>query len=242
MARLPRLSVPGIPQHVIQRGNNRQVCFGSGQDFAAYANWLNEGAEKYQVAIHAWVFMTKHVHLLVTPKTEKGVSQLMQYLGRHYVQYFNRQYGRTGTLCEGRYKSCLVQEENYLFECYRYIELNPVRADMVNHPGECVWSSYATHALGKISNLHTPHPLYLALGKTPEERQVAYKDLFTAHLDSETATHIRTATNTGLVLGSEYFKDQIEALTKCRVRPKKAGRPKRNKRKGSSYDTQEILL
>ena len=101
MARLPRLSVPGIPQHIIQRGNNRQVCFGSVQDFSVYANWLKDGAEKYQVAIHVWTFMTNHVHLLATPKTEKGVSQLMQYLGRHYVQYFNRQYRRTGTLWEG---------------------------------------------------------------------------------------------------------------------------------------------
>ena len=242
MARLPRLNVSGIPQHIIQRGNNRQACFGSDQDFSAYAHWLKEGSEKYQAAVHAWVFMTNHAHLLVTPKTETGVSQLMQYLGRYYVQYFNREYHRSGTLWEGRYNSCLIQEDHYLLQCYRYIELNPVRANMVNHPAEYPWSSYANNALGKASSLHTPHTLYLALGKTAEERQAAYQDLFAAHFDKEAETDIRKATNTGMVLGNEHFKDQIEALAKRRVRPKKAGRPKRKLREGEGYEVQEILL
>ena len=196
MARLPRLSVPGIPQHIIQRGNNRQVCFGSDQDFSAYVHWIKESSEKHLIAIHAWVFMTNHVHLLVTPKTETGVSQLMQYLGRYYVQYFNREYRRSCTLWEGRYKSCLVQEAQYLLQCYRYIELNPVRANMVSHPAEYTWSSYAINAQGKESSLQTPHTLYLALGKTAKQRQTAYQGLFTAHLDKETETNIRKATKT----------------------------------------------
>ena len=229
MARMPRLNVLGIPQHIIQRGNNRQPCFGSEQDFAAYAHWLKEGAEKYQVAIHAWVFMTNHVHLLVTPKTETGVSQLMQYLGRYYVQYFNREYRRSGTLWEGRYKFCLLQEESYLLQCYRSIELNPVRANIVNHPAEYIWSSYAINAQGITSSLHTPHTLYLNLGKTAEERQTAYQSLFTSHIDKETEASIRKATNTGMVLGNDHLKDQIEALTERRVRPKKAGRQAKEK-------------
>ena len=128
MARLPRICLPDIPQHVIQRGNNRQACFGSDEDFAAYAHWLEEYARKFRVAIHAWVFMTNHVHLLLTPESDEGVSRLMQTLGRKYVRYFNYTYKRSGTLWEGRFKSCVVEAENYLLLCQRYIELNPVRA------------------------------------------------------------------------------------------------------------------
>ena len=136
MARLPRICLPGIAQHVIQRGNNRQVCFGANDDFAAYAHWLEEYAEKYHVAVHAWVFMTNHVHLLVTPTTADGVSRLMQSLGRRYVRYFNHTYQRSGTLWEGRFKSCVVEDDSYLLLCQRYIELNPVRAGMVEHPAD----------------------------------------------------------------------------------------------------------
>lgn len=152
MARLPRVCPVGVPQHVIQRGNNRQVCFASEQDFAAYAGWLKEYSKKYQVEIHAWVLMTNHVHLLCTPRTENAVSFMMQSLGRSYVQYFNFRYKRTGTLWEGRFKSCLVQEEIYLSQLYRYIELNPVRAKIVEHPSDYVWSSYQINALGKYRN------------------------------------------------------------------------------------------
>jgi len=134
MVRLPRICLPGIPQHIIQRGNNRQPCFASDEDFATYAHWLDEYARKCEVAIHAWVFMTNHVHLLATPRTEDGISRLMQTLGRHYVRYFNYTYKRSGTLWEGRFKSCVVDEENYLLICQRYIELNPVRANMVVSP------------------------------------------------------------------------------------------------------------
>jgi len=134
MARLPRICLPGIPQHIIQRGNNRQVCFASEEDFAAYAHWLGEASIKNNVAIHAWVFMTNHVHLLVTPESQDGISRMMQTLGRRYVRYFNYTYKRTGTLWEGRFKSCVVDADNYLLTCQRYIELNPVRANMVEHP------------------------------------------------------------------------------------------------------------
>lgn len=148
MTRLPRICLPRIPQHVIQRGNNRQACFGSEEDFAAYAHWLDEYARKFRVAIHAWVFMSNHVHLLLTPETENGVSRLMQALGRHYVRYFNYTYRRSGTLWEGRFKSCVVEAESYLLTCQRYVELNPVRAGMVEAPGDYTWSSFRANGLG----------------------------------------------------------------------------------------------
>ena len=128
MARLPRVCLPDIPQHIIQRGNNRQLCFASDEDCAAYVYWLAEASKKYRVAIHAWIFMTNHVHLLATSKTRDGLSKMMQVVGRHYVRYFNHSYRRTGTLWEGRFKSCVVDAEDYLLVCQRYIELNPVRA------------------------------------------------------------------------------------------------------------------
>ena len=136
MARLPRLNLPGIPQHVIQRGNNRHVCFYTEQDYTVYLSKLKEYSEKYQVAVHSYVLMTNHVHLLMTPEEGDGVSKLIQSLGRYYVRYVNKTHGRTGTLWEGRYKSTLVDSENYFLTVSRYIELNPVRADMVGHPGE----------------------------------------------------------------------------------------------------------
>ena len=225
MARLPRVCPVGIPQHIIQRGNNRQVCFASEQDFAAYASWLKDYSKKYQVDIHAWVLMTNHVHLLCTPRADNAVSHMMQSLGRHYVRYFNFSYKRTGTLWEGRFKSCLVQEENYLLQLYRYIELNPVRAGMVEQPSDYVWSSYPINALGKTSVLCTPHPLYLALGSEPIERQSNYRELFKYHVEGKLLEDIRFAANKGMVLGNGQFKADVESLTGRRMTAKKMGRP-----------------
>ena len=184
MARLPRITPVGIPVHVIQRGNNHQACYASDEDLSAYAEWLKTYAKKYEVDIHAWVFMTNHVHLLCTPQLEGGVSRMMQSLGRQYVRYFNHRYQRTGTLWEGRYKSCLVQAERYLLEVYRYIELNPVRAGMVPDPADYSWSSYQINALGKSSDLCTPHSEYLGLGSTQCERLKNYRALFDHYTDS----------------------------------------------------------
>jgi len=203
MARLSRVCPIGMPQHVIQRGNNRQVCFADEQDFTAYAGWLKGYSKKYQVDIHAWVLMTNHVHLLCTPRGQNAVSHMMQSLGRHYVRYFNFSYKRTGTLWEGRFKSCLVQEETYLIQLYRYIELNPVRAGMVEQPSDYVWSSYPINALGKVSELCTPHAVYLALGKDANERQASYRELFKHHVDGKLLEDIRLAVNKGMALGSE---------------------------------------
>lgn len=223
MARLPRIGLPGIPQHIIQRGNNRQVCFASDEDFSAYAHWLEEYARKFRVAIHGWVFMTNHVHLLVSPETEDGVSRLMQTLGRHYVRYFNHTYKRTGTLWEGRFKSCVVDAESYLLLCQRYIELNPVRAGMVETPGDYVWSSYRANGLGQPIKLWSPHYVYEQLGKTVAERAAAYRELFRCHLNSTLLDDIRRASNQGMALGNDRFKQEVERLAGRRVVSLKRG-------------------
>ena len=225
MARLARVCPIGIPQHVIQRGNNRQVCFASEQDFAAYVSWLRDYSKKHQVDIHAWVLMTNHVHLLCTPKANNAVSLMMQSLGRQYVRYFNFNYQRTGTLWEGRFKACLVQEEDYLLHLYRYIELNPVRAGMVEQPSDYSWSSYQINALGKASELCTAHPLYLALGVDSIERQSNYRELFKHHVEGQLLEEIRLSTNQGMVLGNDWFKVDVERLTGRRMTAKKKGRP-----------------
>lgn len=227
MARLVRVSPVGVPQHVIQRGNNRQICFGGEEDMKAYLNWLKEFSKKYNVEVHAWVLMTNHVHLLCTPLEEKAISRMMQSIGRMYVRYYNYTYQRTGTLWEGRFKASLVQSERYLLELYRYIELNPVRADMVDDPAEYSWSSYACNGLGIKTELQAPHSEYLSLGKTKEERLENYRALFKAHVSAELLKEIRDSVNKGLALGSDRFKAQIEALTDRRVTPGKAGRPKK---------------
>jgi len=225
MARLPRISPVDVPVHIIQRGNNRQVCFAAEEDYEAYVGWLSEYAKKYMVDVHAWVLMSNHVHLLCTPRRGGSLSLLMQSLGRRYVRYFNHEYQRSGTLWEGRYKSCLIQEELYLLEVYRYMELNPVRAEMVAGPGDYRWSSYQVNGLGRKSSLCTPHQVYLALGVNSVERRKAYRALFERHVEGELLEEIRANTNKGLALGNDRFKEEIETLTGRRVKAKKRGRP-----------------
>lgn len=226
MPRKRRVCPAGVAQHLIQRGNNRQVCFAADEDCAAYAYWLRETAERYSVAVHAWVFMTNHVHLLATPEREGGVSRMMQQLGRHYVTYFNYRYARSGTLREGRFKACLVQDTDYLLQCYRYIELNPVRSGMVTDPADYRWSSNRGNALGADSRLCTPHPEYLALG-AGEDRCAAYRRLFNPHVDGKLLGEIRRATDQGLVLGNDRFRAEMESLTGARLGPGRRGRPPR---------------
>jgi len=223
MPRLPRLSLAGVPQYVVQRGNNRQTSFFIEQDYVVYLDKLNEYAKKYKVDIHAYVLMTNHVHLLMTPSTDKGVSQLMQSLGRYYVRYVNQTHNRTGTLWEGRYKSTLVDSEKYLLLVSRYIELNPVMANMVKHPAEYPWSSYHVNALDREIALITPHELYLKLGKNKSERKANYQALFQCHIPELSLTEIREATNKSWVLGSERFQQQIEAQTGRQTAPMQRG-------------------
>jgi putative transposase len=210
MPRLPRFVIPGQPQHIIQRGNNRQDIFREEADYLFYLEKLTDAANKHQCDIHAYVLMTNHVHLLVTPHTENGIGKMMQTLGRYYVQYFNYRYKRTGTLWEGRYKATLIDSEQYLTTCMRYIELNPVRAkNMVKHPSEYIWSSYQYNALGKQDPLVTPHLQYKRLGSTTEDRQSEYRQLFRSRIPEVTLGDIRESTNKAWVLGSDQFKTNI---------------------------------
>ena len=230
MARLPRFDIPGQPQHVIQRGNNRSIIFVGEEDYEFYLKKLSEGCKKYQCDLHAYVLMTNHVHLLVTPHLEGGIGKLMQMLGRYYVQYFNFQYNRTGTLWEGRYKATVLDSEQYLLICSRYIELNPVRAGMVEHPVEYPWSSYHFNALGVENSLLTKHGLYSVLGEGVTDCQLAYRHLFEHHVPDRTIEAIRMATNKAWVLGTERFQQQIEDLTQRPAKPKPRGGDRRSKK------------
>jgi len=228
MPRRPRVSLPNIPLHIIQRGNNRQACFYAEQDYQFYLEWLGKYAEETGCAIHAYVLMTNHVHLLLTPDKAESAGQMMKKLGQRYVQYINRTYRRSGTLWEGRYRSCLIQDETYLLTCHRYIELNPVRASMVEYPADYPWSSYRINGQGMGSKTLNPHSLYLALGENCVERQSAYRELFRYQLDSGSVDKIRKSTNGNFVLGDSRFAVQIEAMLGRRATPGKPGRPKRD--------------
>jgi len=219
MARRHRLYLAGCAQHIIQRGNNREACFHADDDYRTYLYHLKRSAEKFGVKIHAFVLMTNHVHLLVTPEEESSAGRMMQALGRQYVQYFNFSYQRTGTLWEGRYKSTVVDSENYLLMVYRYIELNPVRAGMVDHASEYPWSSYQHNAVGKEIELLSPHPEYRRLGSTTQERQKNYRALFKGRMREADLEFIRESTNKAWVLGSKGFQAQFEARTGSRGKP-----------------------
>jgi len=232
MSRKPRFNIIGLPQHIIQRGNNREPCFYSVDDYFRYLNDLKEAANKNECAVHAYVLMTNHVHLLVTPFKDHGVSHMMQDLGRKYVRYINHTYKRTGTLWEGRYKSSLVDSEKYLLSCMRYIEMNPVRASMVLHPGDYRWSSYACNAMGKINDLVASHPLYDSLGDNEKLRLYTYRELFSNQLDKDEIHSIRDALNQELVLGRDDFKEKIEEMTNRQAKPAIIGRPRISEEQG----------
>jgi len=211
MARLPRYILPGQPQHVIQRGNDRQNIFKDNADYEFYLEKLAAAITKHNCDLHAYVLMTNHVHLLVTPRDKDSIGKMMQMIGRYYVQYFNKKYKRTGTLWEGRYKATLISTEQYLLTCMRYIENNPVRAkNMVEHPSKYPWSSYRRNAEGECNELITPQREYKELAKTDLGRQSAYKRLFNVAITADVLSDIREATNKAWVLGDEAFKRRIE--------------------------------
>jgi len=228
VARLPRYFVAGQPQHLIQRGNNRAPIFVGEADYSFYLECLQEAAERHACAVHAYILMTNHVHLLVTPETAQSLAKTLQSVGRRYVQYFNAAYHRTGTLWEGRYKATLIDSERYLLICMRYIELNPLRAGMVAHPGDYPWSSYQYNALGGENSLLTPHPLYLQLDRNIDARQSVYRQLFREPLAQVDVEAIREATNKAWVLGSDRFRGQIEALSGRRTSQQARGRPRKD--------------
>lgn len=231
MARLPRFVIPDQPQHVIVRGNNRDAIFYADADYQFYLEKLKLACTKHSCDLHAYVLMTNHVHLLVTPHTEEGLAKTLQMIGRYYVQYFNFTYERTGTLFEGRYKATVIDSEHYLLSCYRYIELNPVRASMVAHPSEYPWSSYRVNALGAedLRELLTPHHEYLRLDKNANKRQEAYRALFKARVSEKTLAEIRESTNKSWVLGSDKFKAEIEKRTGRVTAPRARGGDRKSK-------------
>ena len=225
MPRSSRFFLPDQPLHVIQRGNNRQAIFFAEDDYGRYRDWLVDAAAKYGCRVHAYVLMTNHVHLLLTPKKAAAVPRLLMSLGRRYVQYVNRTYKRTGTLWDSRYKSSVVQADTYLLTCQRYIELNPVRAAMVEDPAHYRWTSYRANALGQVDPRLTPHPVYLGLGRTVRERQAAYRALFRSQLEHAAIDDIRLALNQSQPLGNSRFLTQVEKATGMRREARPRGRP-----------------
>jgi putative transposase len=234
LARKPRFEVVGLPQHIIQRGNNRQPCFRDDEDRRRYLADLEEALHAHDVELHAWVLMSNHVHLLATPRTSRGISRMMQKLGSRYVRWFNDRHERSGTLWDGRFRASLVETDSYLLACMRYIELNPVRANMVQHPGEHRWSSFAANALGWPDPLIVPHPTYLALRATVNQRCAVYRRLCSQALDEGMLADIRDALASELVLGSEEFKTLVESATARPARRRRGGRPPREPEAGDS--------
>lgn len=235
MARLPRYAVSGQPQHVIQRSTDCSALFAADTDYCFFLDCLKTACDRYGCHVHAYVLMTNHVHLLMTPKLEVGIGKVMQSVGRRYVRHFNLIHRRTGTLWEGRYKATLVDTERYLLTCYRYIELNPVRAGLVEHPSQYRWSSYCANALGQPDPLVTVHELYRGLGTDSESRQLSYRELFLEQIDDFTLCDIRSATNKGWALGNDRFRGDISRLLNRRARPL----PKGGDRRSQAYQDRE---
>jgi putative transposase len=225
MARQPRLTVTGYPHHVILRGNNRQDIFRTPADFQRMLDLLFEHARVQGVEVHAYVLMTNHLHLLLTPQKDQALPKMMQAVGRTYVQVFNKVHGRTGTLWEGRYRSTLIQTDRYLLACMAYIDLNPVRAHMVAQPEEHLWSSYAHYTGRRTDRLITPHALYWALGNTPFAREAAYAELVQSGISADQQGALTNATLSGWALGDASFVAVLQAQTQRRLSKGKAGRP-----------------
>jgi putative transposase len=217
-----------MPQHVIQRGVNRSLLFAESSDYRFFADCLKTACDRFDCRIHAYVFMSNHVHLVMTPSIEGGVSNVMKLVGIRYVHYFNRKYSRTGTLWEGRYRAALIQLDRHLLTCYRYVELNPVRAGLSKDARDYPWSSYRANALGRRDPLVSPHDIYLGLGQTSDARRAGYRALVGDGLSDDAIDDIRRATNGGLVLGSKRFRDEVAALLKRRAEPARFGHRSRS--------------
>jgi putative transposase len=225
MARLPRLVLPNQPHHVIQRGNDRQAIVRDEEDCQRFMAWLKECAKFYRVAIHAYVLMPNHVHLLATPIDNEGLAQMMQKLGRFYVPWFNNKYKRYGSLFQGRFRTSLVDTDRYFLACSRYIELNPVRGHLSATPLDYPWSSYAHHAGARIDTLVSDHPLFWAMGNTPFQREAAYIALVDQGITPDELEFISSSLMRSMPLGSLTFKENLERTTQRQILPAKRGRP-----------------
>ena len=229
MARLPRLTLPDLPHHVIQRGNNRQPVFVDQKDYEKFLVLLAESTIRFGVSLHAYVLMGNHFHLLATPSTGDGLPKLMQAVGRSYVRYFNDRHLRSGTLWEGRYRSTLIQADRYLLACMAYIDLNPVRAGLAGDARDYVWGSHAHYVGLRQDKLITPHALYWGLGNTPFAREAAYAELVAAGVAPELHAQLTKATLQGWAIGDAHFTQALQKLTTRRVAKARAGRPKRHR-------------
>jgi putative transposase len=227
MPRQARLLLPDVAAHIVQRGNNRVRCFVRDGDYMLYLYWLRELAREHGCAVHAYCLMTNHVHILLTPASADACSLLMKELGQRYAQHFNRNYGRSGTLWEGRYRSCVAESGPYVIACYRYIELNPVRAGLTADPGAYPWSSHRANAGVAERDWLTPHPEFLALGHNALSRQTAYGGLFEETLGAKVIDRIRKATKGGYPLGSAAFGQRIAQEFGRRATAGRPGRPAR---------------
>ena len=225
MARLPRLTLPDYPHHVIQRGNNRQPIFAAPADYRRLLDILEDSAKKFEVAVHAYVLMSNHIHLLATPQTAEGLPLMMQALGRAYVRYFNATQQRSGTLWEGRYKSTLIQSERYLLACMAYIDLNPVRAGIAGRAQDYPWSSHGHYIGMRADRLITPHALFWELGNTPFAREAAYAEMVQTGINPVQQAALTDATLRGWALGEADFVANLQKRTQRRVSKGAAGRP-----------------
>ena len=234
MARLPRLVIPDHPMHIMHRGNNKQHIFNTEDDMVRIKEDISYGLKKSGCCLHAYVIMSNHLHLLVTPESKEQLAIFMQAMANRYVRYFNSLHKRTGTIWEGRYKSCLVDSDSYLFSLYKYIEMNPVKASMVNNASEYPWSSYPYNALGEPDKLITEHNLYTALGKTSELRCHSYKGLFERLDIDQQRKQITKATLAGEVFGNDRFHKKISLLVNRATRLCSHG----GDRKSESYKNQ----
>ena len=225
MARLPRLTLPGYPHHVIQRGNNRQPIFFDAADREMMWGLICEYAREQQVAVHAYVLMDNHFHLLATPQKDNGLTLLMQSIGRRYVRYFNQRHGRSGTLWEGRYRNTVIEAERYLLPVMAYLDLNPVRDGLCPDPADFRWSSHGHYIGLRSDRLVTPHPLYWALGNTPFARDEAYAALVREGISHKEQMAITDSALNGWALGDADFLASLQQFTLRRVVKARVGRP-----------------
>ncbi len=208
----PRFAVPGVPQHVVQRGRDCAPCFSHESDYSFFLDCARDAAVQHLCAVHAYVLMRDHVHFLVTPASAEGITHFMRQLRRRYAVYYDGVRGNAGVPWEGRFRASLVEARAFLLTCYRYVELNPVRVGLVDHPGSYRWSSYMGNAFGRPDPVITPHSLYLELGSSEYRRQCAYRSLFQAPFDDGELRRIRAALNREGILGDDAFwRDRLPA-------------------------------
>jgi putative transposase len=224
MPRQPRLIIPDVAVHIVQRGNNRTQCFRTDGDFQVYLSELRRRSAKFDCAVHAYCLMSNHVHLLVTPARADGCTGMMKELSQAYAWYFNQRHERTGTLWEGRFRSCMAQSARYVLACYRYIELNPVRAGIVPHPELYPWSSYAANCGTAADTLVTPHAEFIALASEERARPAVYRALLGDGLDRQALEAIRAATHGGYPLASGEFKGRLKLPPGRSLERARAGR------------------